>query len=284
MKQAVSVPHGRQRVLNPGRTRRRRIPGLASIGLGAITALVYAYLFLPIAVMAIMSFSTNRFAVFPIPGMTLEWYTAIFENDQVIQGFKNSLIVALFTVLISVTLGVLASLALLRHRFRGQRLFNPLLVLPMMTPRVILAVALLLFFVEIGVRLSLLTVVIGHVIMTLPFTTLIITARLQSLDPLLDEAAWDLGASWFATLRLITLPLLLPAIIAAALITFTISFDDVIVSFFNIGTGATLPVVLWAQIQYGYTQELNAIGTLIMILTVATVLGFLYFQNHREGR
>jgi spermidine/putrescine transport system permease protein len=233
---------------------------------------MFVYLYLPIAVIIALSFNNSDLAALPLKGLTLRWYGAVFHNQQLIDGLWNSLLVGMADVLISVPLGLLLAYAMVREaRGRSVNILTAIVTLPMQTPRIVLAVLLLMLFSLAGVRPSLLTVLLGHIVLTLPFVTLIIAARLQGIDRSLEEAAFDLGAShariWFSIL----VPLLAPAIIAAALIAFTVSFDEMVLSYFTIGTESTLPVVIWAMLSYGYTQEINAIGAVIISVTLLLI-------------
>jgi spermidine/putrescine transport system permease protein len=280
---SVPVEIGRARSSAATARRRRPRPDLARLALGILTGLLYLYMFLPIFVIVLLSFSTNEMATLPIRGFTLQWYVTAFANDHIRQGLKNSLGLGVLTVVASSVLGLLGAIAIARFSFRGKDAFAWLVLLPMITPRLILGIMLLGYFAWLKASLSLGTVLLGHVLLTVPFTTLVIAARLQDLDPALDEAAWDLGAGWFTRLRLITLPLLLPAILAAALLAFTVSFDDIVIAFFTIGTDVTLPVVLWNLVTFGFSQTVNAVGTTVMVVTTALVVAAQLLLK-REGR
>jgi spermidine/putrescine transport system permease protein len=233
---------------------------------------MFAYLYVPIAVIVLLSFNNSDLASLPLRGVTLRWYSQIFQNQFLMSGLWNSVLVAAIVVVIAVPLGLMLAYVMARDaRGRAADALAAIVSMPLQTPKIILAVLLLLLFSLIGVRPSLLTVTLSHVVLTLPFVTLIIAARLRGLDPSLEEAAYDLGASPWRIWLEILLPLLGPAVIAAALIAFTISFDEMVVSYFTIGTDATLPVVIWSMVSYGYNQEINAIGAVIIAATLVLI-------------
>ena len=259
---------------------RRRRPDGATIVLALITVILFAYLYVPILVVVLLSFNDSELAALPIRGFTLRWFGAVFRNSHLMDGLWNSVIVGVASVAVSVPLGLMLAYAMTRQMGRraGSAL-AALVTLPMQTPRIILAVLLLLTFSMAGVRPSLFTVFLSHVVLTLPFVTLIIAARLRGIDPTLEEAAYDLGASRLRIWLEVILPMLGPAVIAAALIAFTISFDEMVVSYFTIGTESTLPVVIWSMVSYGYTQEINAIGSIIIAITLCLIVAAQILQR-----
>ena len=264
----------------PNPPRRRRRAGIASPILAALTVLLYAYLYLPILVMFVLSFNAAELAAFPLRGMTLHWYEEVFRNAHLMAGLRNSLMVGVACVAVSIPLGLMLAYVMVRVARRSSGPLSSAIILPILTPRIILGVLLLIFFSFVGLELNLGTVLLGHIVLTLPFATLIIAARLRGIDFALEEAARDLGASPLQTWIHVLVPLLWPAVLAAALIAFTVSFDEMVVSFFTTGVDSTLPVVIWAMLRYGYTQEINAIGALI----IASTLIILAFAQRLRGR
>jgi spermidine/putrescine transport system permease protein len=240
--------------------------------LGAWTGAVLAFLFAPLFVVMLFSFNDSAISRFPLSGFTLRWYGALVANGALHGAIANSLIVAGATVVLAVTLGVLAAVGIHRAGGRlaaGLRSFS---LTPMMVPRLIIGIALLTFYNLVRFELSLATVVLGHVVMTLPYVILIASARLAGFDRSIEEAAWDLGAGTLTVLREITLPFLEPALIAAALMAFTLSFDEVVVTFFTTGRENTLPMVIWSMLRFGLTPEVNAIATITTLLSAAFAL------------
>jgi spermidine/putrescine transport system permease protein len=253
----------------------------ANVALTCMTLAIFAYLYLPIAVVILLSFNDSELAALPLQGVTLRWYSRIFHNQQLMSGLWNSLTVALAVVAATVPLGLMLAYAMREARGRLASALVAIVTMPMQAPRIILAVLLLILFGFIGMRPSLLTVFLGHVVLTLPFAALIIAARLQGIDRSLEEAAYDLGASRRRIWLEVLLPLLWPAVAAAALIAFTISFDEMVVSYFTIGTESTLPIVIWSMVSYSYTQEINAIGTVIIAATLVLIALAQFLQHSR---
>ena len=207
------------------------------------TALVLAFLYLPIAVLAVYSFNTSRLNIL-WEGFTLKWYEELWSHAPLMHAAKNSLIVATVTTLLSVVLGTLGAWLLHRHRFRGARAINTLVSVPIMMPEIIMGVSLLVLFTTVALPLGFATVIIAHVTFCFPFVLLAVRARLAGLDPALEEAALDLGASPLRAFWLVIVPALRPAIVAGALLAFTLSMDEVIVTYFTASPGtATLPLV-----------------------------------------
>lgn len=238
--------------------------------LAAQTALVYLFLWLPIAVLAVFSFNAGRQTAI-WRGFTLDWYRRLLANDALLASVRNSLVAAGLTTLIATGIGTLAALALRRAGSHGGTL--ALLFLPMVIPEVVLGAALLTFFGTVGLRLSLVTVVIAHVVFSVSYVTLVVRARLAGLDPALEEAARDLGAGPFETFRRVTLPLIFPGIAASALLVFTLSIDDYVVTSFVAGAGATtLPLHVYSMLRVGVTPEVNAVSTLLLAGTIGLIV------------
>lgn len=239
--------------------------------LAAHTALVYLFLYLPIAVLVAFSFNEARqTAVWE--GFTLDWYRELAGDARLLRSVRNSLLVGGLTTAASTVLGTLAALAL-DQRFRGRRSTEVVLFLPVILPEVVLGAALLTFFGTVEMRLSLWTVVIAHVVFCVSYVAIVVRARLAGLDPSLEEAARDLGAGPFETFRRVTLPLILPGVIASALLVFTLSIDDYVVTSFVAGAGATtLPLHIYSMLKLGVTPEVNAVSTLLLALTMVLIV------------
>lgn len=233
------------------------------------TALVLLFLFAPLFLVMLFSFNDGDISIFPIKGFTLGWYARLAGNADFHAALVNSLLVAAATVAIATTLGVLAANGVHRYAPRWKTTLRSGAGLPMMVPHLILAIALLSSYNLLQIDLSLLTVICGHSIVAFPYAFLIVSARLVGFDPALEEAARDLGAGTWTVFREITLPLLAPAIFAGALISFTLSFDEVVVTFFTTGTDNTLPMVIWSMLRVGITPEINAIATLTIVVSCA---------------
>jgi spermidine/putrescine transport system permease protein len=240
--------------------------------LAAYSALVYAFLYLPILVLVIYSFNGQGIGGFPPRGLTLKWYATLFDDAGLWGTVLNSLLVAIAGVAISIGLGLPAALALDRSGFRGKAIFRRIVLLPLILPGIITGLSLLMFFVAMGMKLSLLTIVLGHGTALISVATTEIFAGLQKLDRAQEEASLDLGANHWRTFWRVTLPNLRVSIIAAALLIFTLSMDEIAVSFFLIGRENTLPLEIWSRLRRGITPELNAISTLILLFSIALIV------------
>lgn len=235
--------------------------------------LVYGFMFLPVAVVVLLSFNASQFGAFPMTGFSLRWFEALWNNDAIMRAFRTSIMLGLLTALISTTLGVLASLALVRYRVPGRNLITTMLIAPILVPEVVLAVALLLFLNFLGIGKSFTLLLFGHVIFTLPFVILVVQARLVGIRRDVEEAALSLGASPRQTFFSITLPLLMPAVAAGALFAFTISFDDITGTlFWKPGGVETVPTQIFAMLRHSISPEINALGTVMIVLTVGLPL------------
>ncbi len=243
----------------------RRLP---STPLFAVwTALVLLFLFAPLLLVVAFSFNTSEISIFPIRGFTFEWYGRLAGNANFRAALANSFIVAAATVVLATALGVAMATGVHRYGGRWRTILRSVSGLPMMVPHLILGIALLSFYNVLQIELSLLTVIVGHSIVAFPYVFLIVSARLVGFDPSVEEAARDLGAGALTIFVEITLPLLAPAILAAALISFTLSFDEVVVTFFTTGTENTLPMMIWSMLRFGITPEINAIATLTIVVS-----------------
>lgn len=240
--------------------------------LTAYAALVYAFLYFPIVVLIVYSFNASGVGGFPPGNFTLDWYRQLFADAGLWDSVLNSLIVALLAVAIALGLGLPAALALDRVDFPGKSFFRRLVLLPLILPGIITGLSLLMFFTGVGMNLSLGTVTLGHGTALISVATTEIFAGLQKMDRAQEEASLDLGANYFGTFWRITLPNLRVSLIAAALLIFTLSLDEIAVSFFLIGRENTLPLEIWSRLRQGMTPEINAISTLILLFSIATIL------------
>jgi len=230
--------------------------------------MIYLFLFLPSLVVILMSFNTSRLSFFPLEGLGLGWYQKLFADRLMWVAARNSLIVALITLLLATVLGLMFAYAISRFRFPGKGLLTSLIMAPMLTPGIIIGISLLSFYYSLGIPRGLGTTLLAHVILAIPYTTLVIASRMQGFDMSLEEAARNLGASEWNVLRKVTLPLLWPGILAAALFAFTISIDEFVVTFFVIGERAvTLPIKIYAGVRFGISPEVNAISSLVLLFS-----------------
>lgn len=245
---------------------------LAMVAGRAYVALILFFLYAPIVVMALMSFNASEFYAFPL-NFTLDWYRRLADNDAIIASAWRSLWIALATTMIATVLGTAAALALFRYEFRGKRLLQALLFPPIAIPWLIIGTAMLVFFFWVGIGRGTPAVILGHVALALPYVIVVVTARLQTFDRQLEEAARSLGASPWVVTWAITLPWIASGIVAGALFAFAVSFDQFVVSYFLAEPGdATLPVVIYTAIRKGFTPEINAISTIIIVISMAVML------------
>ncbi|PWR04667.1 spermidine/putrescine ABC transporter [Meridianimarinicoccus roseus] len=239
-------------------------------GLRIYTLLYLAFLYLPIVLLPIFAFNDSTVIAFPLAGFTTQWFTELADIPALHAAVLTSLKIALVTAAVSTLLGICAARAAARYRFPAKGGIMGLVMLPLVLPEIIVAVSLLVVFLQLGLQLSALTVILGHVLICTPFCIAILNGAFQSLDNALEEAAVDLGETGWGAFRLVILPLVMPGIVASMLIAFTISMDEFIIAFFLSGTEATLPVYLWGQLRF--PQRLPAVMALGTILVAASVI------------
>lgn len=233
---------------------------------------VFVFLYLPIVVLVIYSFNGQSVGGFPPRDLTLNWYRLLFHDDAIWSSVLNSLLVALASVLIALALGIPAGLALDRASFPGKGIFRRLVLLPLVLPGIITGLSLLMLFREADLKLSLVTVILGHGTALISVATTEVLAGLQKFDRAQEEASLDLGATYWQTFWRVTLPNLKLSIIGAALLIFTLSMDEIAVSFFLIGRDNTLPLEIWGRLRRGITPEINAISTIIFVFSLCGIV------------
>ncbi len=243
--------------------------------MGIYSALVYIFLYLPIIVVIVFSFNKSR-TLGKFTGFSLEWYRVLIEDKDIWIAFYNSLNIAVLTTLVSLVLGTLAAYGMIRFGMGGKGAIDSLLYIPIIIPEIAEALSLLLFYKFAGYKLGWLTVLLGHIAFDISFVYVIVRARLAGFDRSLEEASLTLGANEVQTFLKVTLPLSMPGIVAAALIAFTLSFDDFIKTIFTTGPGfQTLPLIIWSQsARGGVGPEINALTTVIMVISM--VLAYMY--------
>jgi len=241
--------------------------------LGTYYVVLLALLYLPLAILVLFSVNANTSLSFPLRGLTLDWFRRLLESEPVLRSARNSLVVALIASVAATALGTAVAILVSRFRFRGRTLLLGLTVLPLIVPFVVLGVALFVLFRAVDVDLSLWTIAIGHTVVALPYTVLIVFSRVVGFDRHLEEAAMDLGASYPATLRLVVLPIIAPAMLAAALCAFTVSFDEFAIALFLAGPDPTFPVYLYSQLRFATRLPVMiALGVLLMAGTITLVV------------
>lgn len=232
-----------------------------------------ALLYLPIAILFVFSFSTNARLSFPLEGFTLDRYADVLADPSLIGAARNSLVVGAAAATAGTTLGTLVALAVVRFRFRGRAVLLGLAMLPLIVPFAVMGVAIFLLLVSLDIPKSLLTVAMGHTVIAMPFATLIVLARLSGLDPALEDAAMDLGASYPMALRKVVVPLIGTALLSAWLTCFVVSFDEVALANFLVGGEPTFPVMLYGRLRFGgQLPVLIAMAVLLMLASVTLIL------------
>ena len=243
------------------------------------TALVFLFLYVPIVVLVVFSFNSSRLNIV-WQSFTLDWYGKLFANAPLILAAKNSLIIATVTTGLSVLIGTVSAWLLHRYQYRFSRFIRTLVAIPMVMPEILMGISLLILFVTMGLKLGFATVIIGHVTFSFPFVLVAVQARLQGLDPALEEAALDLGATPLQAFWLVIVPCLKPAIIAGALMAFTLSMDELIVTFFiRSASAVTLPIQVYGLARVGLNPMLNALSAIFILATVAFVLFSEYLKK-----
>ena len=244
---------------------------------------VFAFLYLPIAVLILYSFNGQGVGGFPPQHLTFDWYRMLFADDAIWDSVLYSLKVALAAIFIALGFGIPAALALDRANFPGKTLFRRLVLLPLILPGIITGLSLLMLFKLADVRLGLLTIVLGHGTALISVATTEVFAGLQKLDRAQEEASLDLGANYWQTFWRVTLPNLKLSIIGAALLIFTLSMDEIAVSFFLIGRDNTLPLEIWGRLRRGITPEINAVSAIIFMFSLATIVFWYRLRGRAEG-
>ena len=240
---------------------------------------LFLFLYIPILILIIYSFNESR-QIGIWTGFSWRWYGELMRDEAVLDALKLSLWVATWSTIISTFLGTLTALAMERHRFWGKITYDAILYLPIIIPDIVMALSTLLFFVVLGVALSRYTILIAHVAFNISFVAIVVRARLADMSSTLEEAAADLGANEWQTFRRVTLPLLMPGIVSGALLAFTLSLDDFVITFFVAGPGSTtLPVRVYSMIRFGLTPEVNAVSTLMFLGSTLLVIISLVLQR-----
>jgi len=245
---------------------------------------VFAFLYLPILVLVVYSFNGESVGGFPPRGWTIRWYRILLDDDALWGTVSNSLLVAAAAMVLSLGFGLPAALALDRTSFPGKALFRRLVLLPLILPGIITGLSLLMLFVTAGMKLSLLTITLGHGTALISVATTEIFAGLQKMDRAQEEASLDLGATHWQTFWRITIPNLRLAIIGAGLLIFTLSMDEIAVSFFLIGRDNTLPLEIWSRLRRGITPEINAISTVIFLFSLGMILVWYRLRMRHGGQ
>jgi spermidine/putrescine transport system permease protein len=286
----MSLARPQQRPLSP--LHRGSLDGLIGPFVTLNALLAYTFLYLPIAVLVLFSFSASHYASI-WGGFSLEWYARLFHNADISQALLNSLLIATATTLIATVLGTLAALGLEHMSDRRHAShYDAALTLPILVPDIVQGISLLLFFVLVfnglervlGWRPTLgrTTVTIAHAAFAISYVAVVVRARLSGMDRRLEEAAMDLGANEWQVFQLITLPLIWPGVVSGGILAFTLSLDEFVITFFTSGPGATtLPIQVWSMVKRGVTPEINALSTLMLLASIALVTLSIILQRRR---
>ncbi len=242
-------------------------------------SLVYAFLYAPILVLIVFSFNQEKINVV-WSGFTLDWYRKLLSNVELLTAFQHSVTIAGAVTVVSTLIGTLLAFGMVRYKFPGKNALDALLHLPIIIPDIVIAISMLSYYVLIKMTLGLLTIAIAHVSFCVAFVTVVVRARLIGFDKNLELAAMDLGATPWRTFRYVTLPLIMPGVVAGGLMAFTLSWDDFLIAFFTSGVGATtLPLKVYSMIKFGVSPEINAISTLTILVTVMLILTAMRLQR-----
>ncbi|MEX3007581.1 ABC transporter permease [Hoeflea sp. TYP-13] len=266
--------------MNTPGVRSGRFNWLAAYAIGYMV-----FLYAPVVLLPLFAFNNSTIVAFPLQGFTTKWFQTLWTTEALHSSVANSMIVAVSTAVISTILGACAARAGARYRFPFKKGIVGFIMLPLVLPEIIVAVALLVLLVQLGMGLSLWTVVIGHVLICMPFSVAVLNSAFQGLDVSLEEASFDLGESRWGTFRRITLPLVLPGVISSLLITFTISLDEFLIAFFLTGTDVTLPVYIWSQLRFPTKLPgVMALGTILLSATVLLLILAEMFRRRAAAR
>lgn len=248
------------------------------------SALMYIYMYLPILVLTLYSFNNSAYSA-GWEGFTLKWYSKLWEDGRIFRALENSVIVGVVAVSIAAVLGTMMAVGLAKYHFTGKTFYRGISYLPLIIPDIAIAVATLVFLAVMSVPLSLWTIVASHVVFCISYVALVVSSRLANLDPNLEEAALDLGATPVQAFLQVLLPQLTPAIIAGCLLSFVLSLDDLLIASFTAGTGSTtLPMEIFSRIRTGVKPDINALSVLLIIIsgTVAGIAEYLRYQGEQK--
>jgi spermidine/putrescine transport system permease protein len=249
----------------------------------AFTALMYAFMYAPIIVLGVYSFNDSRYSA-GWAGFSLRWYRALFSDRRLLSALQDSLVIAIVAVAISAVLGTLMAVGLARYRFRGKGLYRGVSYLPLIVPDIAIAVATLVFLASVAIPLSIRTIIAAHIVFCLAYIAVVVSSRLQRLDPNLEEAALDLGATPTQALIRVLIPQLAPGILAGCLLAFVLSMDDLLISSFTAGGGANpLPIEIFSRVRTGVRPDINALSV-VLISASALLAGLAEYVRYRSDR
>lgn len=246
--------------------------------------LVFIFLFLPIIVLVIYSFNSSSMNII-FENFTFDWYYKLFSNRDLIESFINTLIVAGISTITSTIIGTISAYGLYKYNFKGKNLINGLIYVPIVIPEIVLGISLLSVYTLMKLELSLFTIILSHIAFSIPFVIVSVRSTLNKDIKVLEESAKDLGASNFTIFKEIVLPTIMPSVISGATLAFTLSLDDVVISYFTAGPGSnTLPLYIYSMIKTGITPDVNALSTLMMLIVLMVLISFTIYQSRKIRR
>lgn len=245
---------------------------LPPLWLRMYTIVAYLYIYVPIVILMVFSFNTMKLNI-RWQGFTLKWYDILFQDQQVLQAAGNTMVIAVVSTIVATIIGTLAALAMHRYRFPGYNLSETVMYIPIVIPEVVMGISLLVLFVMLNFTLGILTITLSHIAFNVPFVALVVRARLHGYDNAIDEAAMDLGANEMTTFWRVTLPTILPGVLSGAMLAFTLSLDDYVITYFTAGPGSTtLPLRVFSMVRFMVTPEVNALSTVWVLLVFVVLL------------
>jgi spermidine/putrescine transport system permease protein len=245
-----------------------------SLWLRIYSLFVYGFIYAPILILIIFSFNTQKLNVH-WEGFTFHWYGVLFNDAQILLATRNTLLIAFISTLVATIIGTMAALAMYRYRFPLYNASETVMYIPIVIPEVVMGISLLVFFVMINFTLGLSTITLSHIAFSIPFVALVVRARLHGYDKAIDEAAMDLGANELTTFRRVTLPTIMPGVLAGAMLALTLSLDDYVITYFTAGPGSTtLPLRVFSMVKTAVTPEINALSTIwVLIIFILLMIG-----------
>lgn len=244
-----------------------------------LVILIFAFLYLPIIILIVYSFNSSKMNIL-FEGFTLNWYKTLFSNVDLIDAFKNTLLVAFTSTLVSTIIGTISAVALSKYNFKGKNLINGLIYVPIVIPEIVLGIALLSIYTLMKLDLGIFTIMLSHIAFSIPFVIVSVRSSIDYQTKSCEEAARDLGASEFTIFRKITIPIIMPGVVSGALLAFTLSLDDVVISYFTSGPGSnTLPLYIYSLIKTGITPSVNALTTIMLLITFIILITITVIQS-----
>lgn len=255
-----------------------------SVPLWLVSAFMYVFMYAPIVVVIVFSFNAAKYGG-PWRGFTTDWYARLFDSPEKLIATRNTIVLGVVSTVIATALGTGLGYGMSRYDFPGKKLFAFAMYIPVMIPDIVMAVAMLSFYALVRswlglFELGMTTMIIAHITFQIPFVAIVVRSRLAGMDPAIEEAAHDLGADSWRTFWHVTVPLMLPGVLAGGMLAFTLSLDDFVVSFFTTGPGATtLPILIYSSVKRGITPDINALSTLIVLVSVLGTIGVTLLQR-----